>query len=130
MTRIYFISQRGHVELVKIGIANDPEKRLAEMQTGSGFRLKLLATATLASRAEAMNLERDLHHAFRSRRVRGEWFTCSAALRELIASVRDGDAARGAAAFKRARKESAKHEGIVAVQMGKGAVLCSKEIER
>lgn len=76
---IYFI-QEGTAGLIKIGKANDPRKRLQEMQTGSAGLLVLLATAPGSRKEEGI-----LHRRFKAHRSRGEWFRPAA---ELLAYIK------------------------------------------
>lgn len=55
--------------LVKIGYANNPVRRLTELQVSNPVRLEILATLP-GARAE----ERQLHRHFTSHRRHGEWF--------------------------------------------------------
>lgn len=65
---VYFI-QAGDGGPVKIGIASDPEKRLAEMQVGNHVELILLAV-----RPGSADLERRIHARLLPGLIRGEWF--------------------------------------------------------
>lgn len=56
---------------VKIGIADDPEQRLGELQVGSPFELRLRQTKTPR---DAEKVERYLHQRFKKYHMRGEWF--------------------------------------------------------
>lgn len=69
MTNLYAIRTHG-APFVKIGTARDPAKRLAELQTGSPFKLFIYATRGGASLAEEFALHRKLHHL----RSTNEWF--------------------------------------------------------
>jgi hypothetical protein len=68
--RIYFI-QSGESGPIKIGRSDEPERRLAEMQTSHPETLRLLATCP-----QGANQERRLHLTFQHLRLRrnGEWF--------------------------------------------------------
>lgn len=55
----------------KIGRAEDPEKRLKELQTGSPFPLRVINVIDTCWDKRA---ERDLHNTFGEYRVCGEWF--------------------------------------------------------
>lgn len=65
---VYFIQGEDEGP-IKIGVALDPEKRVAELQTGYPYRLRLLRVAT-----GGYALESALHRAFRAARTFGEWF--------------------------------------------------------
>lgn len=60
---------------VKIGIANDPEKRLSGLQTSHYEPLRICCTFRCADRASAAQLESLLHKRYASDRLRGEWFS-------------------------------------------------------
>lgn len=65
---VYFV-QQGESGPVKIGLANDPLRRMAELQTGNPEELSLRHVVP-GKRAD----EAKLHHRFREARIRGEWF--------------------------------------------------------
>lgn len=75
---IYYI-QRGEDGPIKIGTSNDPERRLAELQTGSGEPLRLLAVIP-----GDRSLERQIHSALRDHQGIGEWFKPSPAELEYL----------------------------------------------
>lgn len=68
--RVYFISADDGP--VKIGLTNNPEQRLEHLQTGSPYRLKLLAVIRAGR-----SLERAYHSYFDGSRLNGEWFARS-----------------------------------------------------
>ncbi len=78
---VYFIGGMT-TGLVKIGKANDPRRRLADLQTGSPDDLVLLGFMD-GERDE----ERDLHHRFHHDRRRGEWFDMSPGVAAFIESI-------------------------------------------
>lgn len=59
---------------VKIGIARDPEKRIASIQTGSPRPLKLLAVFDTPNREIARKFEAAFHRHQDEKRLAGEWF--------------------------------------------------------
>ena len=61
---VYFISDG---TAIKIGISNNPNKRLLELQTGNPNELKLIGTSHIL-------VENDLHELFIHRKLRNEWF--------------------------------------------------------
>lgn len=65
---IYVIGSEG-TAAVKIGLANDPAKRVGSLQTGTPHTLSLLWT-----HGGGAELEMHLHATFIEHRVRGEWF--------------------------------------------------------
>lgn len=64
--------------LVKFGYSQDPLSRLRSLQTGNSEVLTLLETIAVEQSDRIRWLERSLHAEFSHRRVRGEWFRCSA----------------------------------------------------
>lgn len=70
---VYFIGCE-YTGPVKVGVASDPESRLASLQIGCPYELKLLGTVLCRDRAEALRLESVLHEEMASINVRGEWF--------------------------------------------------------
>lgn len=66
--RVYFIRAQNS-GLIKIGHSIQPEKRLKQLQTGSGDHLEILSTIPGGSSKEAA-----LHRQFASLNHRGEWF--------------------------------------------------------
>lgn len=77
VTVIYFIRCE---DFVKIGLAKDENKRLADMQVGNPFPLDLLFTEPGGFKHEAA-----LHRRFAEYRSAGEWFRIEGALAEYIA---------------------------------------------
>ena len=77
-TTVYFI-QQGDGGPIKVGVACDPTRRLAELQTGCPDKLRLLAT-----RPGGIQEEHRLHAQFAQSRIRGEWFRPSVELIALI----------------------------------------------
>lgn len=59
---------------IKIGIASDPEKRIASLQTGSARRLKILSYFDTPNREIAKKFEVAFHKYYESKRLAGEWF--------------------------------------------------------
>lgn len=55
----------------KIGISADPAARLASLQTGSPFLLRLVCSREFA---DAAAVERELHMRMGAHRIHGEWF--------------------------------------------------------
>lgn len=72
MTYLYFI-QRGY-GCFKIGVSDNPETRLAQLQTASDKPLRLVAKFPMPSRAAAFDLEKQLHTEYAYLRLNGEWF--------------------------------------------------------
>ena len=59
---------------VKIGVANNIEKRLDAMQTGNHKELVILYKIPMNSREHAFSTEKRIHSQFRKQNIRGEWF--------------------------------------------------------
>jgi hypothetical protein len=59
---------------VKIGISANPMVRLAELQTGSPFRLMLLGMLATPSRQVAREAEKWIHFCHPDKALHGEWF--------------------------------------------------------
>lgn len=73
MTSIIYLAQAEGTENFKIGYTTQkPEKRLSQLQTGNGSKLKLLKTFKTKY---GTKLESRLHLEFRSCRIEGEWFS-------------------------------------------------------
>ena len=64
---IYFIAQGD--KYVKIGVAQNPEQRLVELQTGNPYKLRLMVAFPGGKEEEAW-----IHKQFECGRLRGEWF--------------------------------------------------------
>lgn len=67
-TFVYFI-QAGHDGPIKIGIADDPEQRVRELQTGNPFRLEIRRVVP-----GGVGGEQALHALFAHVQLEGEWF--------------------------------------------------------
>jgi len=72
-TYVYFI-QQGHGGSIKIGVSDDPDYRCKQMQTATARPLRVIARLPCQSRAQAFDLERELHTKFSHLRMGGEWF--------------------------------------------------------
>lgn len=67
--KVYIIQHE--LGLYKIGIAENPEKRVRQLQVGSPFELKLRQTENPTN---ARRVEQHLHEKLRKFHFRGEWF--------------------------------------------------------
>jgi|SRR5579859_3170539 len=74
-TFVYLVlcEERGII-FVKVGIADEPIKRLRAIATGCPLDVGVLAYVELPNRAAAFQAERELHIQFQQWRTRGEWF--------------------------------------------------------
>lgn len=81
---VYIIeqSETGHI---KIGIAEDVEKRLRTLKTGSPLPLKIAKAIPCASRDMAQGVENFLHKRYEKQWTSGEWFRMSSS--EAIADL-------------------------------------------
>ena len=62
-------------DTVKIGVAQDVQKRLQQLQTGAGVELELLYQSVVCS--NAYSIESDVHSYFADYRTFGEWYKVS-----------------------------------------------------
>ena len=85
---VYFIgaidNRRGTLESVKIGKANNPFKRLCEIQTSTPLDLVMMGYCAYDSEDLAVEAEKKYHQKFKRLRLRGEWFKVSKELLEEI----------------------------------------------
>lgn len=61
---------------VKIGISNSVMKRIASLQTGCPFKLRLLAAFSARNREHARDHEARFIRRHDHFRLEGEWFSC------------------------------------------------------
>ncbi len=85
MTYLYFIANQRKT-VVKIGIANSPQKRLKTFQTANYEELIILRVIKLKNRTEAFSLETALHKKFKRFHIRGEWFKLNSTIKSFIES--------------------------------------------
>ena len=80
---LYIILCKANISegLYKIGVANDVESRLAQLQTGSPYELEITRCFEFKNSEIA---ERAIHQAYSLYRVRGEWFNLSWATLEKL----------------------------------------------
>lgn len=78
MQQILYILQNGNTNQYKIGITNNLNKRLQQLQTGCPFELKVVKVWTHYNRKVIEKYERVLHKYFTKCgcriRENGEWF--------------------------------------------------------
>lgn len=65
---------RGLNDIFKVGITNDPAKRLPGIQTGCPFRVSLVKSWVLPDRETARLIEDRFHRQNAKWRTSGEWF--------------------------------------------------------
>lgn len=68
---VYFIKCG---EAIKIGVAENIERRIKEFKVGNPFDITLEFAVCFEDRGKAFEYERELHEYFKHVRVRGEWF--------------------------------------------------------
>ena len=78
---VYFIEAVG-LHRIKIGVSDNPEKRIKQLSTGSPVELKLIATI-----AGDSSLEKELHDRFKHLKQDKEWFHLTKELNEYIMSL-------------------------------------------
>lgn len=66
------------MELVKIGIAQDPAKRWRDLRIGNPLIEPIAYQSEAFRRKRALTIEAMAHRELRAYRVVGEWFHCSA----------------------------------------------------
>lgn len=75
MQYLYLIScKSGFETFYKVGISNDVESRLAQLQTGNPLELSIEACYGFDN---AEIVEKSIHQAWKKEKVRGEWFNVS-----------------------------------------------------
>ena len=82
---VYFV--RGPLG-IKVGYSENVARRVAQLQTGSAARLKLLAVIPNGTR----EIEREFHELFARQQMEGEWFRKTDAIMRLILDIRQGAA--------------------------------------
>ena len=68
---LYLISCKG---FQKIGVADNPIDRMASLQIGCPFKLRLVCTCSFNSRTAAMHAETGIHAKLNKYNAHGEWF--------------------------------------------------------
>lgn len=69
-----YLIQNLETSRYKIGVSKNPNKRLAQLQTGSGEELKLIH---MFETDNARKIESALHNIYRQHKTMGEWFDLS-----------------------------------------------------
>ncbi len=84
-TDFVYLIRMGRTKMYKIGISNDPEKRLDSLQTASPYKLKLL---NIFPADNATAAEEKLHAVFHGQRKEGEWFSLTDEQRAVIEAIK------------------------------------------
>jgi len=75
---VYLIScGDNNVRPTKVGVSDDPYKRIKELQTGNPRQLKIEFIIECSDREHAFHLEKTIHEVLFKRHLRGEWFSMS-----------------------------------------------------
>jgi len=69
-----YVIRVADTDIHKIGLARDPLRRLANLQSGNHQPLYLIHTTSCPSREQAASLEKAIHEELSSEHCRGEWF--------------------------------------------------------
>ena len=70
-TMYVYAIRNNHTGRIKLGISENPERRLKELQIGNDCELELLAYREAVNRFKD---EKAIHNKYQHLRVRGEWF--------------------------------------------------------
>ena len=76
MNRFLYIIGSDNTSPIKLGIANNPKKRIKQLQTGNSEKLSIHHTLQLPY-DNCRTFERILHYSLRRYRLKGEWFDMS-----------------------------------------------------
>jgi len=71
---VYIIQQDGGDRCVKIGASETPEQRIKTLQTGSPYKLAVLALINADNMEHARWMESAMHRRLAKYRINGEWF--------------------------------------------------------
>src|SRR3990172_13134461 len=103
---------RSALDLVRIGVASDPSRRLRALQVGSPVLLELALSVPYPDRRDAEAVAGELARRFTDRRVQGKWYRLSPA--EVRSALGDRGTlqapAKAAAARARAAAEAAERQ--------------------
>jgi len=78
-TNVYFILDSNN-NAVKIGLADDVQKRIGSLQTGNPNKLEIIGVLQNVER----QIEKELHQKFICHHILNEWFTFSKDIEEYI----------------------------------------------
>lgn len=80
---VYVVGLRGF-DMAKIGYSTDPERRVAQLESGAGMTGGMVLLAQIPGTPPH---ERRLHRRFAGRRLFGEWFRLSGEIENWLATV-------------------------------------------
>ena len=84
---LYLVLDNAH-NVAKLGVSNNPERRLKDIQTGYPYQLTL-AIAILCK--NPFKVESALHKKFADCKLKGEWFTYSSLTKLTLQDIIDLD---------------------------------------
>lgn len=73
ITYVYFINKIAASDY-KIGITNNLNRRLRQIQTGNPHPLQITHYIESETRGQAIKIEREIHHLLAVTKMVGEWF--------------------------------------------------------
>lgn len=78
---VYFIQAGDKSGAIKIGVADNVDRRLSELQTANHAELTVISIMPCESKQRAYTLEKRLHSAFSKENIRGEWFESTVSMK-------------------------------------------------
>ena len=95
---------------IKIGMSDNPEKRIKQLQTGNPVQLRLVLSIKCKSRAGAFKLESDMHNLLHKMNIINEWYSVVRsnvykALNELANNNKHGKIVNGVGLFSEMSEE-------------------------
>jgi hypothetical protein len=88
MSNVYFLKAGNYI---KIGKANNVQKRLRMLQIGNHNHLEVLLEIPMNDDESAHKLEKKFHTWFYLYRTRGEWFRYARVIQSVIEEIKNGD---------------------------------------
>lgn len=109
---VYLISCGDNdIRPTKVGVSDDPYKRIKELQTGNPRKLKIEIIIECVDRNHAFNLEKTIHEVLFKRRLQGEWFSMSGhKAMKVINRIANDPAYRSVKNIEKEARESRKEE--------------------
>ena len=83
----YVIQAVGAGSVVKVGRSGDPYRRISGLSSGVPFDVRIVAVLSDGARRE-----RDLKQALAATKIRGEWFTPTSKINDLLVEAREQNA--------------------------------------
>lgn len=71
---VYIVAPVGKPGPCKVGISDNPDKRVASLSTGSPVPLRVAEVFSFSSRDAAAAMEQRFHASYAAWRLNGEWF--------------------------------------------------------